>query len=148
MVFPSLAFNVEPGLMSQGSAFLVLAFAWVIRKSKRVLVIGLLMTLGVFFAYSKTHAMVMVNPQSYPSYGMPYSPTMNNFFNYYGRPWGYAPPVYFYPQLQYPAMMPMQQYYFNPHPPSPYGPGNYCPFCNQPQQPYPFPVVHPGGGIS
>ncbi len=147
MVFPSLVFNVEPGLASQFSAGLVLAVSFMIHRMKKVWILALLM-LGGIAAFSYSHAVVAVMPQSYPQFGG-YPPQMNNFFNYYGTPWGYSPPVYFYPQLQYPMMMPIQQpYYFNPHPPSPYNPGYYCPTCNLPNPQPVFPVIHPNGMAS
>ena len=145
MVFPSLIFNVEPGVVSQISGWAILGISYLVHKMKKIWILSFLVVAGVFFAYSKSHAIAMVNSQYYPHYPM----QTQNFMNYYGTPWGYSPSIYFYPQLSYPMMMPMQQqYYFMPHPMSPYNPAYYCPTCNLPPQQNPFPVIHPGGGVS
>lgn len=156
MVFPSLAFQVEPGMISQFSALAVVVFSFLIHRLKKVIVVACLLLAGIFFFNYKSHAIVAYNPQVYNQnrhYPQSQTPYYNNF-NYYGQPWGYAPPVYFYPQLQYHTLWgPQQQNYFQPHPYSPYAPQPTCPFCGpQPQQPtqpqFPYPYVHPGGGVS
>ncbi len=148
MVFPSLMFNLEPGTVSQFSGFAVIAFSFVLHRMKKIMLILSLLLVGVFF-YSKAHAFAYYPTQQYNNYG-PYQTPYTNNMNYYGRPYGYAPPVYFYPQLQFHTLWgPQQPYYFNPHPTSPYSPNYNCPFCG-PQQPpqFPYPVIHPGGGAS
>ena len=151
MVFPSLMFNVEPGVVSQLSGLAVIAFSFLLHRLKRVMIIALMILAGIFLFKTQAHAFVAYPTQTQQNYGPYQNYTMNNM-NYYGTPWGYAPPVYFYPQLQFHSLWgPQQPYYFNPHPQSPYNPNFNCPYCNQMQnqQPqFPFPVIHPGGGVS
>lgn len=148
MVFPSLMIHVEPGLVSQLSAWAVIGFSFLLHRLKKVaLVIGAL-TVGAFLLISHAHSFAMMPSQSYDSMG-PYGTYTQNHMNYYGRPMGNVPPAYFYPQLQYHSLWGPQPYYFNPHPVSPYSPMYNCPFCNQQMAPqFPYPVSHPGGGIS
>lgn len=150
MVFPSLMFNLEPGTVSQFSGFAVIIFSFLLHRIKKVLLVATLTLGGIFLFHSKAQAFAYYPGQSYNNYG-PYQNYTTNNMNYYGRPWGYAPPVYFYPQLQYHSLWsPQQPYYFNPHPVSPYSPNYNCPFCGptQPQPQFPYPVIHPGGGAS
>jgi hypothetical protein len=149
MVFPSLMFNVEPGTVSQFSALAVIGFSFIIHRIKKVVIYASLLIVGMFFYQSQAHAMAYFPAQQYNNYG-PYQNYTQNNLNYYGRPWGYAPPAYFYPQMQYHSLWgPQQPYYFNPHPQSPYTPNYNCPYCGTTQPPqFPYPVNHPGGGAS
>lgn len=151
MVFPSLAFHVEPGIVSQFSAVAVLIFSFILHRLKKIIMYGLIVLSLLYLVKNQAHAFVAYPSQTYQQYG-PYQNYYTNNLNYYGTPWGYAPPVYFYPQLQFHTLWgPQQPYYFPPHPQSPYSPNYNCPYCNQMQnqQPqFPFPVVHPGGGVS
>ena len=144
MVFPSLLFNVEPGVVSQFSGFFLLAFSFLIHRAKKWVVVGILALSSFLILHNKAHAMVaspgMTYPLVSPYPGFPMNPYMTNF-NYYGQPWGQVPPLYFYPTLP-PYMGMYPQNYFMPHTPSPYGPGNFCPTCNlnnpYPPQPVPY----------
>ena len=149
MVFPSLMFNIEPGTVSQFSAFAVIGFSFLLHRIKKVIVVATLFVAGIFLIQSQAQAFAYYPSQQYNNYGPYQNYTMNNM-NYYGRPWGQAPPVYFYPQMQYHSLWgPQQPYYFPPHQPSPYAPNYNCPHCNQNQQPqFPLPMIHPGGGAS
>jgi hypothetical protein len=149
MVFPSLMFNVEPGIVSQFSALAVIGFSFLLHRVKKVILVASLVLAGIFAFNTTSHAFMAYPSQSYNNFG-PYQTFTQNNLNYYGQPIGYAPPAYFYPQLQYHSLWgPQQPYYFNPHPQSPYAPVYNCPFCTQPQAPqFPFPVMHPGGGAS
>ncbi|MFZ4714928.1 MAG: hypothetical protein ACOYL6_14510 [Bacteriovoracaceae bacterium] len=147
MVFPSLAFQFEPGLVSQVGAFSVIAFSYLLHRFKKIMVI-VLITLSLFiFFQSKVFAYVAYAPYTYSNPGWQF-----NNMNYYGRPWGYNPSIYFYPQLQYHSLWGTQPFYYYPHTPSPYRPYD-CPFCNQRynqqnNQNFPMPYIHPGGGAS
>lgn len=151
MVFPSLAFHVEPGTISQFSALAVIGFSFLIHRWKKIAVF-----LGIFFVgvllFNQNARAFMAVPSNY--YGQQFPQTYQNNYNYYGQPWGYAPPMYFYPQLQYHSLWgPTQPNYFNPHPYSPYAPQMNCPYCQQMQQQqyqpqFPPYYIHPGGGAS
>ena len=148
MVFPSLMFNVEPGTVSQFSALAVIGFSIFIHQIKKIILFTGLLIMGLWLYTSQVYAYYMPQQQN-NNYSLYQNYNTNNM-NFYGRPWGYAPPMYFYPQLQYHSLWgPQQPYYFNSHPQSPYAPNYNCPSCNsvQPQQ-FPLPVVHPGGGMS
>jgi hypothetical protein len=153
MVFPSLMFNVEPGVISQVSAFAVIGFSFLLHKMKRIILVTFFVLAGVFIYNSSAHSFAAFPGQQYNNYG-PYQTYTTNNLNYYGRPWGNVPPAYFYPQMQYHSLWgPQQPYYFNPHPQSPYAPNYNCPFCGpyqqqQPQPQFPTPMIHPGGGVS
>lgn len=136
MVFPSLMFKIEPGLVSQFSALSVIAFSYFLHRLKKValIVLVLLILLATFFQ-TKVFAMMAVPGNTYQNYNTgPWGNYYNNNLNYYGRPWGYVPPVYFYPGLQYHSVWGYQPSYFYPHQPSPYAPVD-CPWC-QLQQNY------------
>lgn len=157
MVFPSLIFQIDQGIASQLSAWLVILFSFFIYRFKKIL-LSLLAVLILFILF-QSHAFAMMaqgtSPNNYPNtwQGCSSYQYCNNNFNYYGQARGYTPPVYFYPQLPYQSFWPQQNYYF-PHSPSPYQPAD-CPFCNQQQnyqqqQPMFFPNSYqfPGGGIT
>jgi hypothetical protein len=132
MVFPSLAFNFEPGLISQASAFVVLAFSYLLHRFKKIMLM-ILLVFSLFLVFqTKVFAFMAVSPYNQNTCSG-YAGCYNNQ-NYWGRPWGYNPSIYFYPQLQYHSIWGLQPYYFYPHTPSPYRPYD-CPFCNQYQNP-------------
>lgn len=150
MVFPSLIFNVEPGMVSQFSALAVIGFSYVIHRMKKIAVVALLAISCLVIFQSQARAYAAYPGQTYNNWGPYQNYTMNNW-NYYGRPYGQVPPAYFYPQLQFHSLWgPQQPYYFQPHPYSPYSPNYNCPYCNQQnnQNQFPFPTIHPGGGVS
>jgi hypothetical protein len=155
MVFPSLMFQVDQGIVSQISAWAVILFSFLLYRFKKIVItVFVVLTAVILF---QSHAFAMVAPGTYPGNWNgcgAYQGCANNM-NYYGPVRSYAPPVYFYPQLPYQSMWPQQNYYF-PHTPSPYQPVD-CPFCNQMQnyqqpmqQPMFFPNSYqfPGGGIT
>ena len=157
MVFPSLMFQLDQGMASQLSAWIVILFSFLIYRFKKIILIifTCLILLILFQNYSFA---MMAGPgtgSGYPNtwQGCSAYQGCNNNFNYYGQARGYTPPVYFYPQLPYQSMWPQQNYYF-PHSTSPYQPAD-CPFCNQQQfyqqqQPMFFPNSYQfqGGGIT
>jgi len=134
MVFPSALFNVEPGMASQVSGFVVLALSFLIHRMKKWVLIGALLISSLLLLQGRAHAAVAAPSMQYPLVmpypGYPMGPYLNNF-NFYTQPWGMVPPMYLYPNLP-PSMGIYPQNYFTPHLPSPYGPGNYCPTCIQP----------------
>lgn len=134
MVFPSLMFNVEPGVVSQFSAMAVVIFSFMVHRLRKLLLVGVVVLASFFFYQSQARAYGHVSPSTYQQWGNPYF--VNNY-NYYGRPWGMVPPAYFYPQLQFHSLWgPNQPYYFQPHSISPYSPNYNCPSCNQHYNPY------------
>ncbi len=145
MVFPSLIVQIDQGAIAQFSAWIVLLFSFVLYRFKKIIITFFVVLIAVIA--TKAHAFGLPSP----GYGQN-SQYYNNYYNYYGRPTGYAPPVYFYPQLPYQSMWPQQNYYFRSSP-SPYRPVD-CPFCNQQNyqqtQPFFFPnsSQFPGGGIT
>lgn len=155
MVFPSLMFQIDQGMASQLSAWLVILFSFLIYRYKKILLtffVGLI----ILVISQQSHAFGYggASNYNYPNtwQGCSIYQGCNNNFNYYGQARGYTPPVYFYPQLPYQSMWPQQNYYF-PHSASPYQPAD-CPFCNQQQnyqqQPMFFPNSYQfqGGGIT
>ncbi len=150
MVFPSLFVQVEPGVTTQFTGFIILAFSFLIQRSRRWIALALLIASGILFCQSRAHAIAAMPGYTYQNWG-PYSPFIHNNYQFYGPNWGQVPPVYFYPMMNPFMGMPYPSY-FMPHNPSPYGP-NYCPTCNQPQYPIipfnPFnPNVNPHGPLS
>ncbi len=124
MVFPSLSFSVETGLISQMSTIAVIAFSIAINYWKKITVyIAIIAGVGLFSTQAFSIAMI-------PG-GCGTSCMANQ--NYYGAPWGYNRPVYYYPQLQYHSFWGPTPQYFRPHNQSPYAPSwyNNCPTCNQ-----------------
>lgn len=150
MVFPSLMFNVEPGVVSQFSAMAVVIFSFMVHRLRKLILVGAVVLASFFIYQSQARAYAAMPHSTYQQWGNPY---FANNYNYYGRPWGQVPPAYFYPQLQYHSLWgPTQPYYFRPHPVSPYSPNYNCPYCNQynpnTQPGFPYPNIHPGGGAS
>ena len=154
MVFPSLMFQIDQGVVAQISAWIVIIFSFLLYRFKKVM-ITLFILLGIVILFQgRSFAMVAVSPypNSWSGCNAYYGCANNS--NYYGQAYGYMPPVYFYPQMPYQSMWPQQNYYF-PHSPSPYQSAD-CPFCNQmqyyqnQQQPMLFPnyYQHPEGGAS
>ena len=126
MVFPSLSFSVDTGLVSQMSTLVVIGFSIVLNYWKKI-------TLYAFAAISLSlisyNAFAIAAVQNNcGGYGY-----CQNTQNYYGQPWGYNRPVYYYPQLQYHSFWGPTPNYFRPHGASPYAPSwyNNCPHCNQ-----------------
>ena len=151
MVFPSLIFQVDQGMVSQLSAWAVLTFSFLLYRFKKILFSAI--TILILFILIQNRATAAIAMPSYNQNScMNYVYCANNA-NYYGRPYGYNPSVYFYPQLPFQSFWNPQQNYFPPHAPSPYQSFD-CPFCNQQQQqqfqPNSFPnfYQHPGGGAS
>ena len=153
MVFPSLFFQNDPGVISQFSGFMVLAFSFLLHRVKKWVLALMLLVSGFLIYQNRAHAFAVMGgpignqancsaPTSiYPCrYVAPYQNTLN----FYGTPWGQSPPAYFYPSFT-PYMNMPYPYYFMPHQPSPYGPGNYCPTCN-PMYQNPFPYPNPNTG--
>lgn len=145
MVFPSLMFRIEPGFISQLSAWSVMAFSFMLYRFKKLMIFATALMIVVLLFCNRVFAFGLApsnNYNNFPNYNYGY-----NNMNYYGRPWGYSPPTYFYPQLPYHSLYGPQQYYFQPHNYSPYAPVD-CPYCNQNQQQAPSFPIHPGGGVS
>lgn len=149
MVFPSLMFQIDQGVVSQLSAWIVILFSFFLYRFKKIVITFFIVLFAVVLFQSHAFA---IGPSNYGS-SYQYQQYQTNNMNYYGRPTGYSAPVYFYPQLPYQSMWPQQNSYF-PHTPSPYQPAD-CPFCNQmqnyqQQQPLYFPnsYQYPGGGIT
>jgi hypothetical protein len=128
MVFPSLSFSVDAGLISQMSTLAVIGFSIFLNYWKRAAVyvvtaLTLIFTIG---AFSNSAFAIGFIPNSCGTQ------CMNNQ-NYYGTPMTYNRPAYYYPQLQYHSFWGPSPSYFRPHGASPYAPSwyNNCPHCNQ-----------------
>lgn len=123
MVFPSLSFSVDPGMISTMSTMVVIGFSFMLRYWKKALVYStVVVALGLFSLKASAIGF-------YPSSG---GPSFNNNQTYYGSPWGQARPVYYYPQLQYHSFWGPTPSYFQSHGASPYAPSwyNNCPNCS------------------
>lgn len=121
MVFPSFAFQVETGLISQVSTLLIIGFSIAINFWKR-LVIYAAITLTILVGAKSAFAYAVVA-------GGCGTMCVNNT-NYYGSPW-VRPGVYYYPGLNYHSFYGPSPYYFQPHYMSPYRPQwmYNCPTC-------------------
>jgi hypothetical protein len=134
MVFPSLSFSVDAGLVSQMSTLVVIGFSIFLNYWKKALIyilvfISVLVAVGIFSS----------NAFSFAAVNGTCGTMCANNQNYFGTPMTYNRPAYYYPQLQYHSFWGPRQSYFNSHTPSPYAPSSYynCPHCNQQNQ-YPF----------
>lgn len=121
MVFPSFAFQVETGLISQISTYLIIGFSIAINYWRKMtlyalLTLSLLITAKCVFAFA------------YVQGGCGTMCANNN--TYYGNPW-VRPGVYYYPQTMYHSFYGPTPYYYRPHYQSPYMPQwmNNCPTC-------------------
>ena len=144
MVFPSLVVNIEPGLVSQLSAWIIVAISYFINRLRKGMMAVTAIILIALALISHAHGFGMAYPQTYQYFG-PYSTQTTNYLNYYGQPWGAVPPVYFYPYLPPHSFYgPIRPYYFPPYPVSPYAPEGYdCVFCKaQYYQHYPMPMFY------
>ena len=153
MVFPSLFFQNDPGVISQFSGFLVLAFSFLLHRAKKWVLALLVLISLILICQNQAHAFAIMSGQVGSSVNCAnpaaadlcrYVDPYQNTLNFYGTPWGQSQPVYFYPSFNPYLNMPYP-YYFMPHSPSPYGPGNYCPTCNPIYQ-NPFPYPNPNTG--
>ncbi len=124
MVFPSLSFSVDPGIISSMSTFVVIGFSFMLRYWKKTL-FTISIVLGVALFSLKASAIGLYTGSC--------GTMCSNNQNYYGSPWGQPRPVYYYPQLQYHSFWGPTPYYFNSHGASPYAPSwyNNCPHCSQ-----------------
>lgn len=121
MVFPSFAFQVETGLISQLSTVILIAFSIAINFWKKIV---LYLCLILFLVFSVRSAFAyMAMPSSHPFY--------NTNQSYYGNPW-VGQGAYFYPGLGFHSSYGPTPYYFRPHYQSPYRPQwmYNCPHCS------------------
>lgn len=121
MVFPSFAFQVETGLLSQVSTFIIIGFSIAINYWKK-LTVYVLLTLSLIFGAKVAFAFAAVP-------GACGTMCVNNS-NYYGNPW-VRQGVYFYPQTMYHSFYGPSPYYYRSHGQSPYMPQwmYNCPTC-------------------
>jgi hypothetical protein len=139
MVFPSMFTSVEPGVISQGSIFFVIAFSFVLYYWKRLLaLIAVVASISIIFYCSKAHAAMAV-PGSCGSSCMA---TNNSIYNYYGQPYG-GNAWYPYANLPFQSLYGPTQYYFPTYGPSPYQPTD-CIACMQRYQQFSAPMMFPG----
>ncbi len=133
MIFPSLFANVETGMISQMSVYLVLAFSFIINKFRKLLLFAFLLGCTGYFG-QKIFALMYV-PGGCGTLCMANK-------NYYGVPWG-GNPVYLYPNMPFHSLYGPTPYYFRPYPPSPYRPQD-CPVCMLQYQRYtvPYPGIN------
>lgn len=121
MVFPSFAFQIETGLISQISTLIVIGFSVAINYWKKITLYTLL-ALSLLVGAKAAFAIAYVT-------GHCGTGCVNNT-NYYGNPW-VRPGVYYYPQTMYHSFYGPTPNYFRPHYQSPYMPQwmYNCPHC-------------------
>ncbi|MBY0412884.1 MAG: hypothetical protein K2Q18_01900 [Bdellovibrionales bacterium] len=135
MVFPSLFARVEPGMISQGSIYIVIAFSFFLYYWKRLIAIfAVLFSISIIAYYSTAHAI------GYVPGGCGTLCMANN--NYYGTPYGgYG--FYPYSSLPFHSLYGPSNYYFQPYAPSPYQPQD-CYVCMQRYNMYTSPISSSG----
>lgn len=121
MVFPSFAFQIETGLISQISTLALIGFSVFINFWKKLAVYSLII-ISLLFAAKSAFAFA-----AYP--GACGTMCVNNT-NYFGTPY-VRPGVYYYPNTMYHSFYGPSPYYFRPHGQSPYMPQwmYNCPHC-------------------
>jgi hypothetical protein len=128
MVFPSLSFSVDAGIISQMSTLAVIGFSIFLNYWKKTVVyVFVALTLVITFgAFSSNVFAAFYVP------GGCGTQCMSNQ-SYYGTPMTYNRPAYLLPQLQYHSFWGPTPSYFRAHEASPYAPNWYynCPHCNQ-----------------
>lgn len=146
MVFPSLIFHVEPGLVSQLSAIGVLIFSFLLQKGRKIF----LSLVILFMCLVSFRALGFVAGNSMNTYQIFQNSLPRTIPpHFYGSPYGYQSSLYFYPHLvpQY-FWPPRVPYYFTPFPYSPYAPQMDCIHCLRNPTPaygpqFPFPMIGP-----
>lgn len=128
--------RVEPGIISQGSIYLVLLFSFFLYYWKHLLTIfAVIFSVAIALYFSTSaHAIGMA-----PGGGCGTLCMAN--YNYYGTPYGnYG--YYPYPSLPFHSLQGPTPYYFQPYGPSPYQP-NDCIACMQRYQQFTAPMSFP-----
>jgi len=141
MVYPTFFQNIDTGVVSQLSAFVWIAFAYVLNKWKKVLVGSLIIIASIFTITSVSSAAGLVPGAC--------GTMCHANMNYYGQTYG-GNPFYPYQSTRFHSFYGPTPYYYQSYGPSPYRPMgmNDCPYCNINYSPYTpgFPSM-PGGGM-